>query len=1084
MSESSANVYDGLYPDQVKLVYANLLHSSAAILATVILIKLGINADWMLNLWAGYMLFLVVVRLSLYRFYKKRYDDSTIRLWKNLIVITVLLTGVGWVGLSLFFYVLTDPVYKTIVIMSLLGIIAANITIYSALLSAMLVASLPLAFTLFYVIVSWEQEGGKLLLLGVMVFTLLMIYAGIIANRNLRKKLSLQKENERLIEYLNNENSSRELMQSQLETHKRDLEYIIEERTYQLSRINEKLESEVDIRLASENELRESHARFTAVLDTIDSAVYVSDIQTYEVLFMNRAAIARWGDKVGDSCWKLMQAIPLGPCTFCTNSQLLDALGKPTGVYAWERHVVESDEWLDCRDQAIKWPDGRLVRIQIAKDITHRVKAEQQIRGEHQFLQTIIDSVADPILVVDTDYEIKLMNRAAQIIPANNVKRMNRCYQLNHDRSLPCTGNEHPCPLERVKKTLKPVTVVHNHRSGDGSERLYEIVGTPLFDEEGKLAGMVEASRDITNHMKTQMELKEKKTRLEHVAYHDSLTSLPNRALLSDRLNHALALSLRRESQIALAYLDLDGFKEINDAYGHDVGDLFLVALAKRLQEILRESDTIARLGGDEFAAVLVDLGDSTDCIPMLERMLSAASQTVRLGDLKLQVSASIGVTFYPQKEMVDADQLLRQADQAMYDAKLAGKNRYHFFETEKYLGLRGRHEGLAKIDQALKNNEFVLHYQPKVNMRSGEVIGVEALIRWDHPSRGLLQPAEFLPQIEGDDLAIAVDEWVIDHVLAQLSQWKDAGLGLAASVNISARFLQSDCFVSRLRAHLKRHLSVDAGLLELEVLETSALEDITQVSEVINTCNDMGVNFALDDFGTGYSSLTYLKLLPARFLKIDQSFVRNMLSDPEDLAILEGVLGLATAFNRAAIAEGVETIQHGQMLMRLGCDLAQGYAIAKPMPATDLPDWIDSWKPNSEWHGQKLVDREDLPLLFAGVEHRAWFKSVENYLKGYSSNRSSMDVGDCRFGRWLSGSGYRRYAEYSAYATIEDLHRRIQENTNALIDAKENEDTFDAEESLFMLKQLSDKLLQELDTLSKEKHQLQTITESSSLEN
>jgi diguanylate cyclase (GGDEF)-like protein len=617
-----------------------------------------------------------------------------------------------------------------------------------------------------------------------------------------------------------------------------------------------------------------------------------------------------------------------------------------------------------------------------------------------------------------------------------------------------------------VKKTLKPVTVVHNHKSGDGSERLYEIVGTPLFDEQGELTGMVEASRDITNHMKAQMELKEKKIRLEHVAYHDSLTGLPNRSLLSDRLNHAMALSLRREGQIALAYLDLDGFKEINDAYGHEVGDLFLVALAKRMHEILRESDTIARLGGDEFAAVIVDLADSTDCIPMLERMLAAASQTVRLGDLKLKASASIGVSFYPQNEVVDADQLLRQADQAMYDAKLSGKNRYHFFETEKYLGLRGRHEDLAKIEQALNNNEFVLHFQPKVNMRTGEVIGVEALIRWDHPSRGLLQPAEFLPQIEDDDISVAVDEWVIDSVLEQLSQWKDEGLALATSVNISARFLQSDYFVKRLEVHLNRHQSIDPGLLELEVLETSALEDIAQVSEVINVCSEMGVNFALDDFGTGYSSLTYLKLLPARFLKIDQSFVRDMLYDPEDLAILEGVLGLATAFNRVAIAEGVETIQHGQMLMRLGCDLAQGYAIAKPMLANDLPDWIANWKPDPEWHEQKLVDREDLPLLFACVEHRAWVKSVESYLKGYSSSRLSLDIGDCRFGRWLSGPGHRKYADHPAYPEIEHIHQQIHDMAISLVKAKETQERFDAEEGLFRLKQLRDGLLDKLDSI------------------
>jgi diguanylate cyclase (GGDEF)-like protein len=1071
MQKASSNAQmQVLYPDQIRLIYDNLLYSSLAILAITLLVKFGLNVSvpaWMLDSWTGYMLFVVASRLSLNLLYRKGYDDSKIRLWRHLIFISAVLTGIGWAGLVLFVPVLSNPVYKAIVVMIVLGVMAGTIPIYSAILRVQFAVSLPSSLMLFFVIYRWDDEATNLLLAGVFIYSLLMIFAGLGANRNLVQKLRVQSEKEALIAGLNDEISKRELMQSQLETHKRDLEYIIEERTQQLAGINKSLENEIAIRLSSETELRESHARFTAVLDTIDAAVYVSDMQTYEVLFMNRAAIARWGDKIGDSCWKLMQSLPAGPCKFCTNSQLLDALGKPTGVYAWERHVVETDEWLDCRDQAIKWPDGRLVRMQIAKDITHRVKTEQQIRAEHEFLQTIIDAVADPILVVDLNYEIKLMNRAARITPAIKVNRKDMCYQLNHDRSLPCSGREHPCPLERVKKTLKPVTVVHNHKSGDGSERLYEIVGTPLFDEQGELAGMVEASRDITNHMKAQMELKEKKTSLEHVAYHDSLTGLPNRSLLSDRLNHAMALSLRREGQIALAFLDLDGFKEINDAYGHEVGDLFLVALAKRLQEILRESDTIARLGGDEFAAVIVDLADSTDCIPMLERMLAAASQTVRLGDLKLKASASIGVSFYPQNEVVDADQLLRQADQAMYDAKLAGKNRYHFFETEKYLGLRGRHEDLAKIEQALNNNEFVLHFQPKVNMRTGEVIGVEALIRWNHPSRGLLQPTDFLPQIEDDDLAIAVDEWVIDSALEQLSQWKDKGLTLSISVNISARFLQSDYFVKRLQIQLKRHQSVDPRFLELEVLETSALEDIAQVSEVINVCSEMGINFALDDFGTGYSSLTYLKLLPARFLKIDQSFVRDMLYDPEDLAILEGVLGLATAFNRIAIAEGVETIQHGQMLMRLGCDLAQGYAIAKPMPANELLGWIANWKPDPEWHDQKLVEREDLPLLFACVEHRAWIKSVESNLMGYNSNRSLLTIENCRFGRWLSGPGHRKYADHPVYPEIEHLHQQIHDMATSLLEEKEKQERFDSEEGVFRLKQLSDRLLEKLDSIS-----------------
>jgi EAL domain-containing protein (putative c-di-GMP-specific phosphodiesterase class I) len=329
---------------------------------------------------------------------------------------------------------------------------------------------------------------------------------------------------------------------------------------------------------------------------------------------------------------------------------------------------------------------------------------------------------------------------------------------------------------------------------------------------------------------------------------------------------------------------------------------------------------------------------------------MEIAASKVQLSEALVQVSVSIGVTFYPQDQDIDADQLLRQADQAMYQSKLAGKNRYHVFDPVKDSYIRVHHEGLERIRMALLQNEFVLHYQPKVNMRSGKVIGAEALIRWQHPEKGLLAPGIFLPVIEDHVLAVVVGEWVIDMALAQVETWQSAGLDLPVSVNIGARQLQQSNFVQRLQAILAKHPSVSPAKLELEVLETSALADISQVSQVIEDCAQIGVRFALDDFGTGYSSLTYLKRLRVSLLKIDQSFVRDMLVDPDDLAILEGVIGLAAAFKRHVIAEGVESVEHGTALLHLGCDLAQGYGIARPMPAEQMPAWADTWQPDAAW--------------------------------------------------------------------------------------------------------------------------------------
>jgi predicted signal transduction protein with EAL and GGDEF domain len=372
--------------------------------------------------------------------------------------------------------------------------------------------------------------------------------------------------------------------------------------------------------------------------------------------------------------------------------------------------------------------------------------------------------------------------------------------------------------------------------------------------------------------------------------------------------------------------------------------------LAQRLKQSLREGDSLARIGGDEFVVVLIDLQNQAACRPLLSRMLVVCAQPIQVGNRSLQVSASLGVTFYPQVQDIDADQLLRQADQAMYQAKIAGKNRYHFFDAEQDSSIRVHHESLARIRLALENHELVLHYQPKVNMRSGQIIGAEALIRWQHPARGLLAPAEFLPVIEDHALAVSVGEWVIDSALTQMELWQAAGLDVPVSVNIGARQLQQNDFVDRLQSILATHPQVTPGCLELEVLETSALEDFAQVSQVISACAQIGVKFALDDFGTGYSSLTYLKRLRVDTLKIDQSFVRDMLSDPDDLAILKGIIGLAAAFKHKVIAEGVETTAHGTGLLQLGCELAQGYVIARPMPASQFPQWAAVWQPDAAW--------------------------------------------------------------------------------------------------------------------------------------
>lgn len=463
-----------------------------------------------------------------------------------------------------------------------------------------------------------------------------------------------------------------------------------------------------------------------------------------------------------------------------------------------------------------------------------------------------------------------------------------------------------------------------------------------VTDQLGKITHYIGTSSDIT-------QLKEQERKLELMAHYDPLTGVPNRILLSDRMRLALAQTKRDQCLMAVGYLDLDGFKPVNDKLGHEAGDQLLVEVALRIKNALREGDTIARLGGDEFVFLLLGLEKVEDCEITLHRLLEVISEPVNLRNQVVSVSASIGVSIFPE-DNTDPDTLLRHADQAMYQAKQEGKNCFHIYNLELDRQLHSHREALNRIEQALENEEFELFFQPKVDMQQGAVFGAEALIRWRHPERGLVMPCDFLPLLEKHDLITRLDAWVIDKALQHMENWQRLGLQLQISVNITAKSLQTDDFVLQLYYAFERYPSIKPAHFELEILETQALLDLTLTSQIIRDCQTLGVQFALDDFGTGYSSLSYLKHLPAETLKIDQTFVRNMLEDEDDLAIVQGVIGLAESFHRQVIAEGVESVQHGIALMQMGCHHAQGYGIAKPMPAADLAAWVQEWAISVEW--------------------------------------------------------------------------------------------------------------------------------------
>jgi diguanylate cyclase (GGDEF)-like protein/PAS domain S-box-containing protein len=481
------------------------------------------------------------------------------------------------------------------------------------------------------------------------------------------------------------------------------------------------------------------------------------------------------------------------------------------------------------------------------------------------------------------------------------------------------------------------------NRKKDGSIFAELLTVSSLVDEQGNIQHYVGIFSDITQNKKQQ-------EKLNLMAHYDVLTKLPNRTLFADRFHQAIAHSNRTKAQLAVCFLDLDNFKSINDNFGHEVGDQLLIKVAERITASIREEDTVSRQGGDEFAMLLNDIETYAQCEQTLERIHHSLAEPYLINGHTHKITASSGITLYPADD-ADIDTLLRHADQAMYQAKAVGKHCYHLFNAEHDQQVIRKHNQLKIIEFALANDEFELYYQPKVNMVTGEVFGAEALIRWNHPEKGLIPPLDFLPVIEGSELEIKVGNWVINRALQQLDTWQQQAITLEVSINISSHHLLSKPFFAELESALANHPEVNSNYLQLEILESSALSDLNAISSIIKTCQSaLGVHVALDDFGTGYSSLTHLRNLPVNTIKIDQTFIRDMLDDPSDYAIIDGVIGLADSFNREVIAEGVETANHGLMLLLMGCEQAQGYGIAKPMPANDFAGWLTHYIPNQDW--------------------------------------------------------------------------------------------------------------------------------------
>ncbi len=484
--------------------------------------------------------------------------------------------------------------------------------------------------------------------------------------------------------------------------------------------------------------------------------------------------------------------------------------------------------------------------------------------------------------------------------------------------------------------------IVDRRRSGEPCT--LQVVISAVRAQGGEVRFYAVALEDVTT-------ARQQREQLERQAHFDELTGLPNRARLSQMLRSAMQAAEKEGYLLTVCYLDLDHFKPVNDQYGHEAGDRLLVELAGRLRRSLRRwasgDDAVARLGGDEFVLLLrtATLAEGRHAV---ERVMRNVSQPYGLGPGigPVVVSASIGATVYPtDRAGADADTLLRHADHAMYGAKQAGRNGYVFFDAEHDRRTEAHFEAVGRVQEALEAEQFVLYYQPKVDMREGKVLGVEALLRWRHPVHGVIAPAHFLPLIEHTALSVRLGEWVLKKGIEQLAQWQRLGLDITVSINVSARHLQEPNFAARLAMLLDQQGTPVANRLMLEVLETAALADVDYTCALMQQCRALGVRFALDDFGTGYSTFTYLKRLPLDVLKIDRSFVHNMLGDRQDMAIVEGVIALSQTFGCTVVAEGVESAEQARRLIELGCDTGQGNGIAPAMPVEQVHSWALAYR-------------------------------------------------------------------------------------------------------------------------------------------
>ncbi|HVS90118.1 MAG TPA: EAL domain-containing protein [Candidatus Acidoferrum sp.] len=554
---------------------------------------------------------------------------------------------------------------------------------------------------------------------------------------------------------------------------------------------------------------------------------------------------------------------------------------------------------------------------------------EEALFVEKERAQVTLDSIGDAVVCTDLSGNITFLNLVAEKMTGWSRQDAAGRPMAEVFRILDATSRETtPNPMEMAVGQDRIVHLPPNCIliRRDGFEIPIEDCVSPIHNREGQATGAVIVFRDVSAAQAMALQM-------THSAQHDFLTGLPNRMLLSDRVSQAIALAARHMKKIAVLFLDLDGFKHINDSLGHPIGDKLLQSIAKRLVDCVRGSDTVSRQGGDEFVVLLSEVEQSDAAAITARRMLQAVAEAHSIDQHDLHVTTSIGLSVYPD-DGLNAETLIKNADTAMYQAKENGRQSYQFFKPAMNVRAVERQSIEESLRRALERQEFVLHYQPKIDLRTGEITGAEALIRWTHPTRGPVSPAQFIPVAEDCGLILPIGNWVLREACKQARAWVDADLPLGTmAVNISAMEFRDENFLEGVFAILK-DTDLDPRSLELELTESVLMKRAESTESILKTLRARGVQLAVDDFGTGYSSLSYLRKFPVDALKIDQSFVRQITTAPDETTIVTAVISMGRSLKLRVVAEGVETQAELAFLQAHQCDEAQGYYFSPPVGA------------------------------------------------------------------------------------------------------------------------------------------------------